>query len=169
MNELLGNLWFLVFASTTIIAVAVALAFAWFMVRRTEAVTQFKQAMLARGLSVDEMERLLRPPASENDERHVGLLAERLSACSASGETIKSVLEAYQAADLSNKRLLFRAIWGVCAEGKMYDDQILGVVHGLSRTDGATGVIGQSSEFERAQQAPTTGGEWNVQRSMNQH
>jgi hypothetical protein len=161
MNELLGNYWFLLFASITIIAVASALAVAWLMVRKAEATTALKQAMLARGLSVDEMERLLRP-ASLTDERLVDGLAGRLGELSASGETIKTVLEAFQAADPSSKRLLYRAVLAVCAPGKPCDEQILGVVRGLIRADGA-GEIGLNSGLKVTQQAPGICGKWDIQ------
>ncbi|HVS39632.1 MAG TPA: hypothetical protein VMS17_29010 [Gemmataceae bacterium] len=162
MNGLLGDFWFLFFASITITAIACALAFAWLMVRRVEAATALKQAMLARGLSVDEMERLLRPAA---DERLVGGLAEWLGMVDASGETIKAVLEAFQAADPSTKRLLYRAIVAVggAAEGKPCDEQILGVVRGLFRPDGAAAGIGRNPEPKLAQTAPKSSGQWDPQ------
>jgi hypothetical protein len=152
MNELLGNFWFLVFASTTIISVACALIFACVQVHRTEAATRLTQAMLARGLSVDEMERLLRPPAAVNDERHIGALAQRLSVLEASGDTLQTVLEAFQAADPATKRLLSRTILSICAEGNKCDDQILGIVRGLLRPGGAKGSTGLNSEQKCAEQ-----------------
>jgi hypothetical protein len=163
MNYLLGNFWFLLFASITIVTVAVALVSAWVMVRGAEAATAWKQAMLARGLSVGEMERLLRADASVSDDRLVYGMVGRLGQLSASGETIRTVLEAFQAADPSGKRVLSRAISAVCAMGKRCDEQVLGIIHGLSRPDGAAREIGQNSEPRLAQQTPGTGGKWDSQ------
>src|SRR5262245_21389805 len=122
MYELLGNFWFLVFASITITSDVGTLAHAWQKTRRAEAATALRQTMLERGLSVEEMERLLRPasflndepppesPAAEpplSDEQLVQNLTNRLAEQSASGETIQEVLKAFQAADPSRKRLLY--------------------------------------------------------------
>jgi hypothetical protein len=135
MIELFGSFWFLLFASSTIVSVAGTLAHAWQKIRRAEAATALKQAMLERGLSVDEMERLLEAPLS--DEQLVQQLAKRLAEESASGETITTVLEAFQAADRPRKRLLYHAIFGLSDGMNASDEQILAAVRGLSQPETA--------------------------------
>ncbi len=118
MFELLGNFWFLLFGMIAVIAIAEA----WQKVRRGEQETELKRDMLQRGLSVEEMERVLRagsgkhkePKAkSGRDERIVERLAAHLGKCQASGPVIDEVLTTVRAADSAGKLAIERAVQGL--------------------------------------------------------
>jgi hypothetical protein len=173
VDELLGNFWFLLFATITITSVVGTIAHAWQKIRRAEAATRLQQAMLERGLSVDEMERLLRPAALVNEgsdtqspapetplseEQLVEKLANRLAGESASEGTIQQVMEAFHASDLPGKRLLYHAIFGLSEGFQATDEQILAVVRGLCRPDGQGVGTGQDCEPKLA--LPVAGGKW---------
>lgn len=153
MIELFGNGWFLFFA-TVIIALAMItlalavglLADAWRNIRVEEKTIALKQEMLARGLSVREMERLLRPvpgpnverppesPIAEaplNDGQLVQKLMHRLAGESASESAIEAILKAFVAADPSGKLLIYYAIFGLTDRFDASDEQILAVLNGL--------------------------------------
>jgi hypothetical protein len=158
MNELLGNFWFLVFASIT--TVAGIIAHAWQKIRTAEAEARLKQAMLERGLSVDEMERLLQPqsPAPKcllSDEELVKALAKHVAG--RSEETIKRVMGTFNASDPPSKRLLCHAILGLFDYEFPSDEKILAVVRGFCRLDGDEVGIWQNSEPKLAQPATGTG------------
>ena len=136
---LLGNFWFLLFGMIAIIAIAEA----WQKVRRGEQETELKRDMLQRGLSVEEMERVLRagsgkqrePKAkSGREERIVERLAVHLGQCRASAAVIDEVLTAVRGADSSGKQAIERAIQGLVAgssDGEIKEEQILAVVRAL--------------------------------------
>ena len=103
--------------------------------------------MLARGLSIGEMEILLQPPAVRDEqivEKLGNLLAER------DASTIENVMRAFDASDLPRKRLLYHAILGLCEGGDPSEEQILAVVVGL----------GRSAPTQTAQQTAEAQGIW---------
>ncbi len=146
MVELLGNFWFLVFACITITSVVGTVAHAWQKVRRTERDADLKSAMLQRGLSVEEMERVLRltavtgtdqdaespsPEPPLRDEQLLEKLTNLLAEGGASAETIQQVMQAFLGADPTHRRLLCHAIFGL-SDG-IDDEGILAVIRGLCR------------------------------------
>jgi hypothetical protein len=60
MADLLRNPVLIVFTSLTICAAVPVIAHYWYRIRRAELDAILKQEMLARGLSADEIERVLR-------------------------------------------------------------------------------------------------------------
>lgn len=141
----------------------------WRSVRLAQADATLKQAMLERGLSVDEMERLLRPtPAPElplSDEEVAEKLAHQLGLDNASEETIKLVMGAFNASDSPTKRLLYRAIFGLSESqtAKLSSEQILAIVRGLSRPDGKQDGPVQNAGPKPALEAASPAGKGNLQ------
>jgi hypothetical protein len=142
--ELFSNFWFLVAVTIIVTSVVATLAQAWQKVRRAEQEAALKQEMLRRGLTVEEMERLLRvnskrsdddktPPST--DEEAIEALAECLGECRASANVIEQVLAAVRAADPSVRQTACRAVQAVIRESEQEagDEQILAVVRGLCR------------------------------------
>ena len=92
MIELLHNFWFLVFLAVIVCSVTATVAQAWQKVRRGQQETELKLEMLHRGLSVEEMERLLRCSKAheDTDEQAVVDLVEALGGCGASAASRRS-------------------------------------------------------------------------------
>jgi hypothetical protein len=61
MIELLTNIWFLIFTWAILTTVAATVAQAWQKVRKAQVDAALKQEMLQRGLSVEEIARVLNP------------------------------------------------------------------------------------------------------------
>jgi hypothetical protein len=140
--ELLGNFWFLVFLTVIVTSVVYALTEAWQKVRRAELETALKRQMLDRGLTVAEMEQLLRasprssPPAPA-DGRVVEKVAETLAEHQAPPQVIEQVLIAVRRADPGTQQAIHRAIEAVVAKALEEDEPanaeaILAFVRGLS-------------------------------------
>lgn len=142
MVELFSNFWFLVAATVIVTSVVATVAQAWQKARRAEQEALLKQEMLRRGLTVEEMERLLRANAkrsgeeapSTNEDAIEGL-AECLGECRASAEVIEQVLAAVRAADPSVRQTACRAVQAVIrgSDQEAKDEHILAVVRGLCR------------------------------------
>jgi hypothetical protein len=80
MQELLLNPVFIVFASATIISVVSTLAYHWHRTRQAEMETALKHEMLQRGMSADEIQKVIEassrsgvrkchPDSSHGDEK----------------------------------------------------------------------------------------------------
>jgi hypothetical protein len=173
VDDLLGNFWFLLFATITIISVVGTIAHSWQKIRRAETATRLKQTMLERGLSVDEMDRLLRPTASSDDESDTqnpapesigsdGQLVQSLTSYLAGHreETIQRVMEALNASDPPGKRLLCHAIIGLFEGAGGNEKEILAIVRGFCRPEGQGVGKGQDAEPKRALPVAETGGKW---------
>jgi hypothetical protein len=131
-------------------------------VRKVQIAADLKRDMLARGLSVDDIE-CLSPSDGEtsNPVQPVQSLIHILVAKDASGETLETVVAAYQAADVRSKRLLYQAIVGVCSMVHSSDEQIRGVVRGLCRRathDWGDDEKADSSSFEPPLEVPEIDG-----------
>jgi hypothetical protein len=146
MFELLNNFWFLVAVTVIICSVTATIAQAWQKVRRGEQEGALKQEMLRRGLSVEEIERLMhataRPQESEAaspDEKAVEKLVACLGEHGASARVIEPVLAAVRSADPALRRPLCRAVKAVLEnsslDGEAKDEQVLAVVRGLAAAD----------------------------------
>jgi hypothetical protein len=146
MNDFFQALWLpALMLSGAFIAASGAFAHAWQKVRTADADARLKQAMLARGLSMDEMQVLLQPPAMLDEqlvEKLGNLLAERDAA------TIEYVMRAFDASDLPRKRLLYHAILGLCEGGDPSEEQMLAVVVGLGRPAPAPTQSAQASDAQ---------------------
>jgi hypothetical protein len=64
MWNLLENPVFIVFAFLTITSVSSTVAYYWHKIHKTEVEAALKQEMIQRGMSADEIERVLRATAS---------------------------------------------------------------------------------------------------------
>jgi hypothetical protein len=146
MFDLLNNFWFLVAVTVIICSVTATIAQAWQKVRRGEQEMALKQEMLRRGLSVEEIERLLHAssraqdgPAASPDEKAVEKLIECLGEHGASARVIEQILAAVRSADPALRRPLCRAVKAVLEnsslEGEAKDEQVLAVVRGLSTAE----------------------------------
>lgn len=146
MIVLFTNFWFLLFAMIVITSVAGTIAHAWQKVRRAEQEAALKQDMLQRGLSIEEIERVLRAPAKQSETRadksgdkyvlqELGMI---LGACQASPAVIEEVLPIVQAADSATKQAILQAVQGVRegSEEEIEDEQIRAVVRALARPSG---------------------------------
>jgi hypothetical protein len=142
MVELLHNFWFLIALTAIICSVTATIAQAWQKVRRGEQEMALKQEMLRRGLSVEEMERLLRAnsqseggPAVSPDEKAVEDLISSLGEQGASGRVVEQVLAGVRSADPALRRSLCRAVKAVLEnsslDGVDKDEQVLAVARGL--------------------------------------
>jgi hypothetical protein len=123
--------------------VAGTIAHAWQKVRRAEQEAALKQDMLQRGLSVDEIERVLRATAKQPEthadhsaDKHVlQEFAEILGSCGASPAAIEEILGMVQSADSASKQAILHAVEGLrdgSAE-ELKDEQIRAVVRALAR------------------------------------
>lgn len=107
--------------------------------RRIERETAFKRELLDRGLSVDEINRLLRataeqPKMDDEDVDVVGEFVGLLSACQPNA--IEEISAIFQAADLATRRAMLSAVTHMrdsSETGKITDEQIRAVVRGLAR------------------------------------
>jgi hypothetical protein len=134
--------------------------------RKAEADARLRQDMLARGLSVADIERLSTTDSVADDAQQlVNGLISILALNKASGEALETALAAFQAADLRTKRLLYQAILGLCQgqETNASDEQILGVVRGLCRRERQEGGNWQNAEPrlpETPSPVPEIDGKW---------
>jgi hypothetical protein len=142
MIDVLHNFWFLVAVTIIVCSVTATIAQAWQKVRRAEQELVLKQEMLRRGLSVDEMERLLRANSKPKDnvevatdEKFIEDLVTCLAENGASGRVVEQVLAAVRSADPARLRPLCRAIKAVLENSSLEeeekDEQMLAVVRGL--------------------------------------
>ncbi len=142
MHELLHSFWFLVAVTVIVCSVVGTVAQAWQKVRRGEQELRLKQEMLRRGLSVEEMERVLRAsakgpdaPSPSPDEKAVEQLIKCLVEHGTSGRVVEQVLAAVRSSGPALQRSLCRAVKAVVEnsplEGEAHDEQVLAVVRGL--------------------------------------
>lgn len=149
MPQLLGNLWFLLFAFLTVTSVAATVARAWHKVRRAEAESALKQEMLRRGLPVEEMERVLHPvEPPQSEEAAYRALGECLAGQEISGAAVEEAMTAFRAADLPAKRGMVQTLEGFLAEGgELTEERLLGVVRGLDRGGDSPKGAGRVEQF----------------------
>jgi hypothetical protein len=149
MAQLLDNFWFLVFAWITITSVAATVARAWQKVRRAEADNALKQEMLRRGLSVEEMERVVHAPeAPLSEEAAYRMLGECLANLEVSGPAVEEVMAAFRGADLPAKRAMVQTLKGILETGgELSEERLLAVVRGLGRGADSPKGAGRLEEF----------------------
>jgi hypothetical protein len=143
MLDLLQNFWFMLFAWLIIITVVGTVTQAWQRVRRADREAALKETMLQRGLSIDEIERLLRASSkpqedaaaesAENDA--IEELTEALGECGAAAPVVEEVLAAIRGADPATRQTTCRAVKAVIngSDQASKDELILAVARGLCR------------------------------------
>ncbi len=151
MADLLHHFWFLLFATITITSLTATIVRAWHKVRQAEADTALKQAMLQRGLSVEDIERLSGSAEAPLSEETVGrALGECLGSSSLeySAPALEKAMSIFQAADLPSKRLLVRTLQGIVkGEGALSEEQLLGLIRGLCQPAGSPVRTAQAGDF----------------------
>ncbi len=122
--------------------IALAVAHAWRDVRLAELEGSLKRDFLSRGMSVEQVERLLRasrepdPEAEPVNERKLEAeLASLLVQYEVSSGTMEQVVQVYQGADPSAKKAVYDAV-GEMLESGAEEDQILAAVRTLCRPSG---------------------------------
>jgi hypothetical protein len=117
-------------------AIVWGVAIFWCWARRTEIHANLMRDFLQRGLSVDEIERLLRAqeaaaPAKVVNERALEAgLASLLVQHEVSAATVEQVLRVYQSADAATKQAVYDAIEEMLDSGAG-EDQLLTAVRAL--------------------------------------
>jgi hypothetical protein len=117
--------------------------------RRAEREIAHKKDLLERGLSIDEIERLLHASAEQPkqvakiDDAEADVMGEFggiLGACEAKPEAIEEILTVIRAADSATKRAMLRAIKEMSDSSGEYitDEQVRAVVRALSRPSGSS-------------------------------
>jgi hypothetical protein len=165
MLDLFQNFWFLVFAFLVIVSVVGTVTQAWQKVRRADREAALKEAMIQRGLSVEEMERLLRAGSkapeesayNATDDDAIEELSEKLAESHASAPTVEEVMTGLRDADSSTRQTICRAVKAVIngAEGgDPIDPLILAVVRGLCRPAAAPAEPGPSRQPDLAIREP---------------
>jgi hypothetical protein len=142
MIDVLQNFWFLCFGMVTITSVVGALAHAWQKVTRGAQQAALKHEMLQRGMSAEDIERVMRAGSSSeenaasrtrSDAALIEELLESLGECQASAAVIEQVLARIQAADPVTRQSACRAVQalirGSGCEGD--DERIIAVVRGI--------------------------------------
>ncbi|MCI0456594.1 MAG: hypothetical protein L0Z62_06395 [Gemmataceae bacterium] len=129
----------LIAVGAVVLAALIALG-VWRQVRLAQADSAFKRALIERGFSAEELERLFRahasgaaeetPPGEEDALREV---AEHLSAAGATGEEMEQVMILVRAADAATRQAIAQAV-GAVADTTADKDQMLGVIRGLCQT-----------------------------------
>lgn len=124
---------------------------AYVVVKNKQTDAALRQAMLQRGLTVDEIERLL--PIQEHGllgltksepvENVYWEMMQRLRAFSPSA--VEAVLRAYKAADSETQQLLSQALHALMSEDDATEEQVLAVVRSFADADDAESVIEPSS------------------------
>ena len=171
MIELFTNFWFLLFAMIVITSVTGTIAHVWQKVRRAEQEAALKQDMLQRGLSVEDIERVLRArtsqretyPTENSDDGMLEEFAGLLGACQASPSAIEELLAMVQTADSATKQAIVRAVEGMRdgSEEGISEEEIRAVVRALVRPagqpaesatsqNGSSPAIGAASRFSDA-------------------
>lgn len=142
MMSVLSNFWFLAAATIIIIAVVALVTEAWRKVRQAEQDAELKREMLQRGLSVEEIERLLGAQSAAVSEEaaaeDIELLTGQLGKCSVGGAVLEEVLHTFQSASNPARRAITRALAGLIEaaeenEELPNEEQILAVVRGVAR------------------------------------
>jgi hypothetical protein len=143
MPELLTNFYFLLYGMITIIVVVVTLARAWVVTHQASAELEFKKQLLQRGLSVEEIERLMTasahpyprprsPGDSAIDEDSLNEVVSVLGQAETPAAVIEEVLWAFRSVDAPTQQLISQAIQHLVGSADSVDgEQILAVVRPL--------------------------------------
>jgi hypothetical protein len=143
MVELLTNYWFLLFLFGWLSITAVAATKAWQKVRKAQVEAALKKEMadavlkmLERGLSVEEIERVLNPPKAPEAPLSEEATYRELGACLATqeipGPALEEIIAAFRALELPAKRALVHMLKGIVdGGGDLGELWLLAMVRGL--------------------------------------
>lgn len=126
-------LYICLFACIAISVVAPVAARAWVKVRKATTDAALKQEMLRRGLSVEEMERVLRAaePVMSEEAAHRAL-GEVVAGQKISAAALEETVAAFRAADAATKREVVQLLQGIATStGALSEETLLAVVRGL--------------------------------------
>jgi hypothetical protein len=133
----------LIFGMPIIIAVVSTLAKNWRKVHESEHAAALKQSMIERGMSADEIERVLRAgpvtgaseatPAADQSTELAGHLAEHKVAA----PTLGSILAEYRKADPATRKIFMEMIVHMLDSGAK-GDQVLSALQAMSNTQQAS-------------------------------
>jgi hypothetical protein len=129
----------LVAISSAVLLTALIALGVWRQVRLAQADSAFKRALIERGFSAEELERLFRAHSGAAEEPAPGEedalreVAEHLSAAGATGEEMEQVMILVRAADAATRQAIAQAV-GAVADTTADKDQMLGVIRGLCQT-----------------------------------
>ncbi len=118
----------------------------WCAIRHAETAANLKRDMLQRGLSVDEIERVLRAPA----EDHTSVSEKGLEAALASllvqneipAPTLERVLRAFQATDPATKKAVYDSLEEIIG-GEPSEEQLLAAVKAFCPPRGGVAPAGR--------------------------
>jgi hypothetical protein len=106
----------------------------WCIVRRSQIAADLKRDLVQRGLSIEQIERLIQgPPESEKpyyEKQLEGSLASVLAQCEVPGPVMTEVLRIYQATDGGTKKAVYDAIEEIIGS-EPSEEQLLAAVRTL--------------------------------------
>jgi hypothetical protein len=102
----------LVFGGWIIPVVVLTLATTWRKARESAHLAALKQTMLEKGMSVEEIERVLRagPTPAENDDSPVIKLSKKLAEHEVAANVIQEILLTFRAADPATQRTMAKCV-----------------------------------------------------------
>ena len=131
---------FILGGGSALITLINSLAKHWRKVRESEHLAALKQSLVERGLSVEEIERIVRAaPESqdqETDETPAVQLTKALAEQKVPPEALEEILRAFQASDPATQRTLAHTVEALC-ENDAKAEHILAAVRGLARPSGS--------------------------------
>jgi len=125
----------LIFGGWVIVAVVGSIAKNWRRIQESEHAAALKQGMIERGMSADEIERVLRagPGPAENEAiDDTSELATKLAEHGVSGQEMEEILTAYCNARPAAKKTLSQTVIAM-VDGGATSEQILAAARALSR------------------------------------
>jgi hypothetical protein len=138
-NGLTGLLFwvFILGGGSAIVTLITSLAKHWRKVRESEHLAALKQSLVERGMSVEDIERVVRaaPEAQETEaDEPVVQLTKTLAVLEVPPEALEEILRAFQASDPATQRTLAQTVEALRATGT---EHILAAVRALARPSGS--------------------------------
>jgi hypothetical protein len=131
---------FILGGGSALITLINSLAKHWRKVRESEHQAALKQSLVERGMSVEEIERIVRAaPEShelEADETPVVQLTKNLAEQEVPPEALEEILRAFHASDPATQRTLAHTVAALCENGAKAE-HILAAVRALARPAGS--------------------------------
>jgi hypothetical protein len=131
---------FILGGGSALITLINSLAKHWRKVRESEHLAALKQSLVERGMSVEEIERIVRAaPESqelEADETPVVQLTNKLAEQEVPPEALAEILRTFQACDPAMQQTLARTVEALCDNGAKVE-HILAAVRALARPSGS--------------------------------
>jgi hypothetical protein len=121
------------FGGGIIVTIITTLSNNWRKVQESEHLATLKQSMVERGMSADEIERVLRAgPANENEVDDTTALSTKLVEHNVQTKDMEQILNVFCAADAGTRITLARSVVAMLDNGAQ-SDQVLVAVRALSR------------------------------------